>query len=281
MIQTQLLKADKPYQIITAAGMVGIQVATLIVTEEKTEEIGSYFIDTHSHPVVNYGNKEGLVEEMKYHKYCPPDEEYQYYQRLQPEGAVWNKVEIRDVRVLGLVGADNIPVDLDWFISFVPNIPSKDPSVVPGNPPLWGIQTSSRIANLLFGMRRIGIPCATWTQNVSSLDRDGNVRIYLKFDPLAKVEKLVTVQIREDSEYDPLCGAIKFRVRLDENDPKECQNTIIRCMRELDNQFIKAGHRIKFFYQQTSASKDKWEDLLERCTEHINSLGWKNRNGLG
>lgn len=281
MIQTQLLKADKPYQIITAAGMVGIQVATLIVTEEKTEEIGSYFIDTHSHPVVNYGNKEGLVEEMKYHKYCPPDEEYQYYQRLQPEGAVWNKVEIRDVRVLGLVGADNIPVDLDWFISFVPNIPSKDPSVVPGNPPLWGIQTSSRIANLLFGMRRIGIPCATWTKNVSDLDRDGNVRIYLKFDPLAKVEKLVTVQIREDSEYDPLCGAIKFRVRLDENDPKECQNTIIRCMRELDNQFIKAGHRIKFFYQQTSASKDKWEDLLERCTEHINSLGWKNRNGLG
>ena len=281
MIQTQLLKADKPYQIITAAGMVGIQVATLIVTEEKTDRFGSYFIDTHSHPVVNYGNKEGLVEEMKYHKYCPPDEEYQYYQRLQPEGAVWNKVEIRDVRVLGLVGADNIPVDLDWFISFVPNISSKDPSVAPGNPPLWGIKTSSRIANLLFGMRRIGIPCATWTQNVSSLDRDGYVRIYLKFDPIAKVEKLVKVQIREDSEYDPLCGAIEFRVRLDENNPMECQNTIIRCMRELDNQFIKAGHRIKFFYQQTSASKDKWEDLLERCTEHINSLGWKNRNGLG
>ena len=281
MIQTQLLKADKPYQIITAAGMVGIQVATLIVTEEKTDRFGSYFIDTHSHPVVNYGNKEGLVEEMKYHKYCPPDEEYQYYQRLQPEGAVWNKVEIRDVRVLGLVGADNIPVDLDWFISFVPNISSKDPSVAPGNPPLWGIKTSSRIANLLFGMRRIGIPCATWTQNVSFPDRDGNVRICLKFDPQAKVEKLVKVQIREDSEYDPLCGAIEFRVRLDENNPMECQNTIIRCMRELDNQFIKAGHRIKFFYQQTSASKDKWEDLLERCTEHINSLGWKNRNGLG
>ena len=94
MIQTQLLKADKPYQIITAAGMVGIQVATLIVTEEKTEGIGSYFIDTHSHPVVNYGNKEGLVEDLKYNRYCPPDEEYQYYQRLQPEGAVWNKVEL-------------------------------------------------------------------------------------------------------------------------------------------------------------------------------------------
>lgn len=281
MIQTQLLKADKPYQIITAAGMVGIQVATLIVTEEKAAGDGSYFIDTHSHPVVNYGNKEGLMEELKYNRYCPPDEEYQYYQRLQPEGAVWNKVEIRDVRVLGLVGADNIPVGLDWFISFVPSIPSKDPSVVPSRSPLWGIQTSSRISNLLFGMRRIGLPCATWTQNVSDPDRDGNVRIYLKFDPQAKVEKLVTVLIRKASEYDPLCGAIEFRVRLDENDPMECQNTIIRCMRELDSQFIKAGDRIKFFYQQTSASKDKWEDLLERCTEHINSLGWEHRYGLG
>ena len=42
MIQTQLLKADKPYQIICAAGMVGVQVATLIVTEDKMAADGSY-----------------------------------------------------------------------------------------------------------------------------------------------------------------------------------------------------------------------------------------------
>ena len=35
MIQTQLLKLDPPYQIISANGYVGIQVATLIVAEEK------------------------------------------------------------------------------------------------------------------------------------------------------------------------------------------------------------------------------------------------------
>lgn len=282
MIQTQLLKADKPYQIISAAGMVGIQVATLIVTEEKIAEDGSYLIDTHSHPVVNYGNKEGLTEELKYHKNFPPGEEYKVYERLQPEGAVWNKVEIRDIRVLGLVGADNFPVDLEWFVSLVPSAPSEDPSVGPGTSPLWTLHTSNKIANLLFGMRRIGIPCATWTQDVSDhTDRDGHVRIYLKLDPQSQKEKLVTVQIREESEYNPLEGSIAFRVRLDENDPMECQYTIIRCMRELDDWFIKEGNNIKFFYQQSSATKDKWEDLLERCTEHINSVGWKNRYGLG
>ncbi len=281
MIQTQLLKADKPYQIISAAGMVGIQVATLIVTEEKIAEDGSYLIDTHSHPVVNYGNKEGLTEELKYNDYHMPGEEYKVYERLQPEGAVWNKVEIRDVRVLGLVGANNLYVDLERFVSLVPSAPSEDPSVRPGTPPLWTLQTSSRIANLLFGMRRIGIKCTTQTFGVSTPDRDGHIRIYLKLDPRSTIEKLVTVQIREESEYDPRDGSIAFRVRLDENDPMECQYTIVRCMSELDDHFIRGGNSIKFIYHQSSATKDRWEDLLERCTEHINSLVWKNRYGLG
>ena len=92
MIQTQLLKADKPYQIICAAGMVGVQVATLIVTEDKMAADGSYQIDTHSHPVVNYGNKEGLMEELKYNQGAHPDFQSQVMQRLQPEAVVWNKV---------------------------------------------------------------------------------------------------------------------------------------------------------------------------------------------
>lgn len=281
MIQTQLLKAEKPYQIISSAGMVGIQVATLIVTEEKIAEDGSYLIDTHSHPVVNYGNKEGLMEELKYNKNFPPGEEYKVYERLQPEGAVWNKVEIRDIRVLGLVGADNFSVDLEWFVSLVPGVPSADPLFGPGTRPLWTLHTSSRITNLLFGMRRIGIKCATWTDGVSTIDHNRHTRIYLKLDPQSKKEKLVTVQIREKSEYDAVDRSIAFRVRLDENDPMECQYTIVRCMRELDNQFIREGNNIIFIYQQSSATKDKWEDLLEKCTEHINSVVWKNRYGLG
>ena len=281
MIQTQLLKADKPYQIISAAGMVGIQVATLIVTEEKIAEDGSYLIDTHSHPVVNYGNKEGLTDELKYNTNYLPEDEYKVYQRLQPEGAVWNKVEIRDVRVLGLVGANNLAVDLQWFVNLVPSAPSDDPSVGPASSPLWTRHTSNKIANLLFGMRRVGIQCATRTPYVSESDHDGYIRIILELDPQSKIEKLVRVQIREESDFDPFYRSIVFRVRLNEDDPMECQYTIVRCMRELDDQFIKAGNNVRFVYQKSSATKDKWEDLLERCTEHINSLVWKNRYGLG
>ncbi len=57
MIQTQLLPLRPPYQIIAACGYVGLQVATLIVTEETRDETGSYGITTHSHPVVNYACK--------------------------------------------------------------------------------------------------------------------------------------------------------------------------------------------------------------------------------
>ena len=95
MIQTQLLRLDPPYQVITAGELVGVQVATLIVTEESRDEDGAYGITTHSHPVVNYSIKE-LITDGKSHRFFP----------LSPEGAVWDKVEIKDIRVLGLVGED-------------------------------------------------------------------------------------------------------------------------------------------------------------------------------
>jgi len=280
MIQTQLLKSDKPYQIITAAGMVGIQVATLIVTEEKTAADGSYVIDTHSHPVVNYGNKEGLTEELKYHNSgADAYEDYLIYCRLKPEAAVWNKVEVRDVRVLGLVGANNMPIDLEWFVSMIPSIPSEDPSLLPSFPPLWGRKTSSIISNLLFGMRGLGISCQSHTKWVSDLERDGHTYIKLKRDPYSS-ERFVRVQIREANEYDLQKGEIAFRVRLDE-DPMEFMYTVVSCMRELDDYFIGVGANLRFVYQQASESKDQWEETLERATEHINSLMWKNRYGIG
>ena len=208
MIQTQLLKADKPYQIICAAGMVGVQVATLIVTEDKMAADGSYQIDTHSHPV-----------------------------------AVWNKVEVRDIRVLGLIGANNPFIDLEHFVSLVPSIPSDDPSVMPGMPPLWGEKSASKIWNLKFAMERLGLRCCTSTPYVKPDIYDDTVKIYVKFDPSASVEHLVKVIIRDASEYEPYIGNIEFRARLDE-DPQACMNTIVGCMRALDQQFIGAGRTI-------------------------------------
>ena len=275
MIQTQLLKADQPYQIICAAGQVGIQVATLIVTEDKMTAEG-YQVDTHSHPVVNYANKDGLLEDLKYFS-SNPDEEYRYYNRMQPEGAVWNKVEVRDVRVLGLAGAKNIPISLDFFVILVPSISSEDPSVGVGCTPLWGIRTSSKITNLIWALERVGVPCSTWPQYLSESDRDGYTNIYLEIDSLASVEHLVKVELRE--EFNPLTPEIAFRCRLDKKEPMDCMTTIVRCVRELDQQFIRSK-KLRFVYRQSSSTKDEWEDLLERCTEHINEM-WQHRYGLG
>ena len=91
MIQTQLLKLDPPYQIISANGYVGIQVATLIVAEEKEaahvrlSTFSRSYIEYHSYPVVNYGLKRGLEEQMKYNR-MPWDDFEQYQIFIEPKG---------------------------------------------------------------------------------------------------------------------------------------------------------------------------------------------------
>ena len=276
MIQTQLLKADRPYQIISAGGHVGIQVATLIVTEDKMTEKG-YEIDTHSHPVVNYAIKDDLMEELKYWN-GDPKEEWKYTQRLQPEGAVWNKVEVRDVRVLGLVGANNPSVDLEKFVSLVPSIPSEDPVIAYHASPLWEPKTDRKIRNLIWELQRLGIKCETVTQGVSSqYTHDGHVNIELKIDPSAVVQKLVRVQIRmPDFDSSPMpIGEISFRCPMYE-ESKIFIETIVKCMTELDQQFIREGEKIRFVYRQTSETKNEWEELLEKATKEINEA-WKSR----
>lgn len=101
MIHTNVLKLEPPYQIIAAGWHVGIQTATLIVTEDRTKETGHYSVVSHSHPIVSYGLKDftmmsdELVQRIKTGRsdMC-----------FRPEGAVWEKVEIRDVLCLGLAG---------------------------------------------------------------------------------------------------------------------------------------------------------------------------------
>ena len=272
MIQTQLLKADRPYQIISAGGQVGVQVATLIVTEDKMTQEG-YQIDTHSHPVVNYAVKDNLTEDLKYWR-GDPVEEWKYTQRLQPEGAVWNKVEVRDVRVLGLVGANNPLVDLDKFVSLVPSVPN--PIFGFDVTSVWGPRSVSSIRNLKWAMERVGIQCESSTSGVSGhVHYEGYVPIYLSVQAFDEKNCLVKVQIREADEYDIEIGEIAFYCYMN-GDPTEFVNTVVGCMRELDIQFIAEGSRIRFVDQQTSETKTEWEKLLELNTKSINEA-WVNR----
>lgn len=277
MIQTQLLKADKPYQIISAAGMVGIQVATLIVTEDKIAKDGSYLIDTHSHPVVNYAVKDNLTEDLKYWD-GDPDDEWKYTQRLQPEGAVWNKVEVRDVRVLGLVGAKNPSVDLERFVSLVPSIYTNSP-LASSSTPLWGGKTDSSIRNLKWALDRVGIKCDTFTNRVSDhtihenqdFTKPGYIPIYFEIEEIYENDCLVKVIIRDNkySDFSAPFDEIAFTCFLNE-DPKEFIHTVISCMRELDHQFIRGHKLIRFVCRNISEIKHSWNKLLEKTANQIN-----------
>ena len=180
MIQTHLLKAEPPYQIISAAGQVGIQVATLIVTEDKSTEEG-YQIDTHSHPVVNYGLKT-LVKDS--HGFFP------FEPNLQPEGAVWNKVEISDVNVIGLAGITK-SISLEEFWLLVPC--SGDSRIFP---PIWDRNTSLVIDRLHAELSKLEISPELSPSEDFDRDEQGNIIVYLSaFIDNDATSPLVNVQL--------------------------------------------------------------------------------------
>lgn len=185
MIQTQLLKLDPPYQIISAKGLVGIQVATMIEAREielRRNRLGqiSNYIEYHSYPVVNYGLKQGLEEEMKYNN-NPTDEfaEYRINIRMQPEGAVWSGVEVKDVHVLGLVGAKNRAVTLDRFIYLIPTVPGFDPRLH-----VWDKKSTSSIYELYFGLGRVGIDTPKISGEFLNKNKSFTIELYLEPAPL-------------------------------------------------------------------------------------------------
>ena len=194
MIQTQLLRLEPPYQIISAGGRVGIQVATLIVTEDKSEN-GNYAIETHSHPVVNYGLKQGLDEALKYNSYADPDEWGKVTSRFQPEGAVWNRVEVGDVYILGLAGRED-KIGLRKFISLVPT------ERIDGAP-TWNFRSITSMRSFGYELQKVGL--SLYYNDDSELrtrDRKGNHVFYLEYIDFTDIP-IVRVVLK-DGEQSPI-----------------------------------------------------------------------------
>ena len=197
MIQTQLLRLDPPYQIISAKGRVGIQVATLIVVNETDMAHNRHgfvknWVEFHSYPVVSYGLKQGLDEQMKYYN-NPLDEqaEWAIRRRLQPEGAVWSGVEVKDVRVLGLAGAQNKPVELWLFIHLIPTVTGYDPALH-----VWDANSTSLIYELYQGLGNVGLR----TPRLSTMDSSRTkypIKLILENAP-ASDEFFVKVLIKDN-----------------------------------------------------------------------------------
>lgn len=195
MFQTQLLKSEPPYQIISAAGQVGIQVATLIVSEEKTTKDGKLKIEIHSHPVVNYGLKEGLAEMKKYGA-SSPDEEDIMFTRLQPEGAVWNGVDIKDVKIIGLAGLNNY-ISPERFLMLVKQS-NKDVGSRYIN--LWDKSSVDNLFYLNYSLSKVGVRVGRYENWQLAREEDRNV-YFLKLEWTNNCPPLVRVEILHDNGF--------------------------------------------------------------------------------
>lgn len=100
MIQTQLLRIIPPYPVICRNGRLANHIATLIVTEDMSDNEKGYAIHTHSHPVVSYGNSPYAYERIT-----------DLYGSCPSEGVVWDKVELTDCLILPM--RDEVDSGLD------------------------------------------------------------------------------------------------------------------------------------------------------------------------
>ena len=114
MLQTQLLRLEPPYQIISYGGEVALHVATLIVTQETTDAKGKTKLETHCRPVVSYSRKEYFTQDpQRLEKHLHPDL-YPGWCTPHPsaEGTIWDEADVASVEVLGVEG---ITTELDWM----------------------------------------------------------------------------------------------------------------------------------------------------------------------
>ena len=282
MIQTQLLRLDPPYQIICAKGRVGIQVATLIVVNEKDlshnkHGFGSNWVEYHSYPVVSYGLKQGLDEQMKYNN-NPMDYEAEWAirRRLQPEGAVWSGVEVKDVRVLGLAGAKNSPVELGLFTCLVPTATGHDPALH-----VWDASSTSFIYELYQGLGNVGLKTPKLTNEALPRKIDEfPIELILENAP-ASDEFFVKVLIKEDpnAELEIMPDeSIYFRCLVD---PRS-SDSIDRCAVTIAEALNGIWHflptpNVRFTSRLSSRRKDK---ELSEAMKRLASLAEKNYNNL-
>ena len=91
IVSTTYVPLQPPYQIIKYGKEVGMQIGTLItVSQVKAAKERPSGVETHSYPVVTYGNKDS----------APKDQHL--FGKVFMEGVVWNRVELKEVSTICL-----------------------------------------------------------------------------------------------------------------------------------------------------------------------------------
>lgn len=112
IISSNYVPCEKPYQVIEYAGYVGMQIGTLIVTEENPGNGGRYGILSHCHPVVSYTRKMNSYGTYPVH---------QFFAGGFAECAVWDNVELSEVIPVCIVPDTNkvVEISYDSFLSLM------------------------------------------------------------------------------------------------------------------------------------------------------------------
>lgn len=124
IVSTTYVPLQPPYQIIKYGRDIAMQIGTLIVTIQKEGDSKdlSYEIETHSHPVVSYENKDKAGQ----------NKQLSAYHFL--EGAVWNFVEVKDVTTICL---SNSLLSWQEYIDFLWSDIALNKKLFPINLPIW------------------------------------------------------------------------------------------------------------------------------------------------
>lgn len=257
MIQTQLIKADQPYQIITAGGRVGIQVGTLIVTEDKTTPDGGYQIVTHSHPVVNYSLKSDGEDDNQIYRHnkqilSGKGKFTMSAWELKPEGAVWDKVEISNIKVLGFAGITRDITLYQAWDAFASSAVSYDKYDVDGIF-LDGDDMSS-FWRFLWDLADVGL---SWKREEA---RECTWKISI--DPFS--DKLPVIEVNEPS--------VGFSTTLYKNDGETLNvSDLLFLIGDIKRLFYPEQAVMKFEYVHSDKSKDAHlEAEAERLVEALN-----------
>lgn len=154
-VSTTYVPLQPPYQIIKYGKEIGMQIGTLIATVPALiEEDSSFRIETHSFPVVTYGNKEKA-----------PRDKNLFNLMDFSEGVVWNRVELREVSTICLSDSH-----LTWqeFIDFLWRDVERTP-----NPVEPHVESLSALCDL--GVKTDPLPEGTHDISLSISHKNGHI----------------------------------------------------------------------------------------------------------
>ena len=159
IISSNYVPCEKPYQVIEYAGYVGMQIGTLIVTEENPGNEGRYGILSHCHPVVSYTRKMRIDGTNLLLSMLPGG---------FAECAVWDNVELSETYPVCIVPDSNENTEIRYSI-FISLMNERDLSRILNPRSIFAHHYHELTYSITFALAKLGISVEK-VHDIKSLD---------------------------------------------------------------------------------------------------------------